>query len=190
MNISSMSGAARGVYLALLFDGEMTYAEIAVTVGINASSVRRAINELREQDCIEVFQSGNGRELTVRALAYPQRKVDDVRMLCIDADDTEDFEGGKWGAVQAIWEDLFSENNRPHEEWRIRHNARELLAKTGGSTVELYDKLQVARSNPDYPHAIDNPFAYMAGILDNQEKQYIKRAIQERRNLLLSEPVA
>jgi predicted ArsR family transcriptional regulator len=147
MNIKSWA-----VLAALQNQGDMTVKELAICLDVKVDSVRRGINELLSLEKISRMATGRGREEIYHAYptVLPQDK--DIRELCMMADmtgeDERDFTEEKWEAVLAIWEDLFPVNKRPHEKWRVRIHARELLELTGGSTLMLYERLEGIKSAP------------------------------------------
>lgn len=180
MNISEIKSVSTWAVLAALQNnGDLTKKEIASILGIHRDTVRRAIDELIELEMVTRASTGNRNEMLYQAYApvLPQSK--DIRELCLLADETGDgreLTEEKWEAVQAIWEDLLPENKRPHEEWRVRIHAKEMLALTHGSTLELYERLEGIKSAPKY---IDYPRKYMMDTLSRQEKNTHLRNVQE-----------
>jgi DNA-binding Lrp family transcriptional regulator len=167
------------VLAALQNNGDMTIKELSGTLGIHRDTVRRATKELTTVDKVVRMSTGNRNEYAFHAYppVLPQDK--DIRELCMIADETGDgreLTAEKWEAVQAIWEDLLPENKRPHEKWRVRIHAKEMLALTGGSTFELYERLEGIKSAPKY---IDYPRKYMMDTLSKQEKNTHLRNVQE-----------
>lgn len=175
MNISNLSCTANRVLLALTINGPMTYTEIADSLSITYRSVKRAIHELRSQDIVQTTSTGNRRIVKFRAILNIPVIVEDVRTMCLTADETEDNEQKIQAVIAALYE-VYPKERFPGKVYHPR-DARDLLSLADGSATLVYDGIEPARDMDN----INSPLHYSKRMLQTgKATQYRDRSDQAK----------
>jgi DNA-binding Lrp family transcriptional regulator len=175
MNISKLSCPANRVLLALTINGPMTYTELMRTLNLSESSVKRAIRELRSQDIVQTASTGNRRTVKFKATLNINPIAEDVRTMCLTADETEDDEQKIHAVIAALY-DVYPKEKFPDRVYHPR-DARDLLNLTNGSSTLVYDGIEPARDMDD----IKSPLHYSKRMLQTgKATQYRDRSDQAK----------
>jgi hypothetical protein len=156
------SCAASRVLFSLTQNGDMTYAELEDNTGLSNKSVRSAISELRLLGFTQVYPSGNGRILMVKATLTTAPIDTSISTMSKTADETGNVDK-QVAAMRVALEEVIPTGSYTGKSPTDR-NYRTWLARIGTSEA-FYDLLQEAIGKP-----VKSPIPYVNSMITNELK--------------------